>query len=297
MRIRPFAFGLAVVILVAVPRPAPAWGFEAHKYIMARVIPLLPREIRPFFEKHRTSIVEHVIDPDLWRTVGWEQESPRHFLDIDAYGSPPFADLPRDYDAAVAKYGLDFVTKNGTIPWRTAEIFAKLAEAFTQKAEYSRDNIKLFASVLTHYASDAHVPFHATSNHDGQLSGQWGIHSRFESQAFERYVRQLHVRSKAIQPVPAPRDFIFDTLIASLGLTAAVLDADKAAAEGRAMYDDEYFRQFFGRIRPILEQRLADSITGSASLITAAWIEAGRPALPLEPPRAPRPIRRATPVP
>src|ERR1044072_7177634 len=93
---------------LALPRPAAAWGFEAHKYILDRAINLLPAEIRPFFEKYRASIVEHSIDPDLWRTVGWEEESPRHYLDMDAYEPYPFKTLPHDFDAAVKLKGRDF---------------------------------------------------------------------------------------------------------------------------------------------------------------------------------------------
>ncbi|MGH9373303.1 MAG: hypothetical protein ACRD15_17420, partial [Vicinamibacterales bacterium] len=131
---------------VAAPRPALAWGFEAHRFIMARVIPLLPAEIRPFFKRYETAIVEHVIDPDLWRTAGWDAEPPRHFVDMDAYGAHPFTALPRDYDEAVKRYGQEFVTRNGLLPWRAAEFHAKLVEAFTQKAGYSRENIKFFSS-------------------------------------------------------------------------------------------------------------------------------------------------------
>jgi hypothetical protein len=283
---------LALVLWMVMPGPAAAWGFEAHKFIMARVIPLLPEEIRPFFRKYETTIVEHVIDPDLWRTVGWEDESPRHFLDMDAYGPYPFKELPRDYDEAVKRYGREFVTKNGLIPWRGAEIYGKLVEAFTQKAPYARENIKLFASVLTHYVSDAYVPFHAVLNHDGQLTGQVGIHSRFESEMFERYVGTLHVEPKPIAPVGPPRDFFFATLIASFPLAQPVLDADRIAVEGREIYDDQYFTMFFSKAGPILERRLAESITSSASLIAAAWIEAGRPALPLDQPRTERKVRR-----
>jgi len=61
---------------------------------------------------------------------------------------------------------------------------------------------------------------------------------------------------------------------------------------GREVYDDQYFTLFFGKVRPILERRLADAITDSASMIAAAWAEAGRPALPLEQPRTPRKVRR-----
>lgn len=283
---------LLVVAVIATPRPASAWGFEAHKYIMARAIALLPAEIRPFFQRYETTIVEHVIDPDLWRTAGWEEEPPRHFLDLDAYGPYPFANLPRDYTEAVQRHGRDFVEKTGLLPWRTAEMYSKLVEAFTQKAGYSRDNIKFFSSVLTHYVSDGHVPFHAVVNYDGQLTGQHGIHSRFETELFERYRATLRVVPKPVVPISHPRDFIFETLIASFPLTQTVLDADKAAVAGRELYDDRYFTMFFGKVRPILERRLAESITGSASMITAAWIDAGRPALPLEQPRTPRKVRR-----
>ena len=285
--------GLFALIVVAAPAPADAWGFEAHKYILDRAIDLLPPEIRPYFVKYRAVIVEHAIDPDLWRNVGFDaDESPRHFLDMDAYGPSPFTELPRDFEAAVKRYGREFVVKNGLLPWRTQEIHVKLVEAFTQKATYSRDNIKYFSAFLGHYLSDAQVPFHAALNHDGQLTGQWGIHSRFETETFERYRGSLDVRPKPIVAVKSARDFAFDSLVASFSQVQAVLDADKAAVANRELYDDEYFAAFFAKVKPILEQRLADSITAVASAIAAAWEDAGRPALPLEVPRLPRKVRR-----
>jgi hypothetical protein len=269
-----------------------AWGFEGHKYIMEASIPLLPPEIRPFFIANRTSIVEHAIDPDLWRTAGWEQESPHHFVDMDAYGPYPFVSLPHTLSDALAKYGRDTLDKNGTLPWRTEEIYAKLVEAFTQKTGYSRENIKFFSSVVAHYVADAHVPFHACLNHDGQLTGQSGIHARFESELFDRYRAQLVVKPGPIVPVPNAREFIFASLIESFTFVQPILDADRAAVAGRTTYDDGYFTLFFSKTRPILEKRLADSIRDVASLIAAAWVEAGRPALPLETVRVPRPVKR-----
>jgi hypothetical protein len=280
------------VAALAVPRPADAWGFEAHKYIMARALALLPAEIRPYFEQHRDAVVERVIDPDLWRNAGFEAESPHHFVDMDAYGAYPFKDLPRDYDAAVQKYGKDFVTKNGTLPWRTEEMYKKLVEAFRQKAGYAHDNIKYFAAWVSHYVGDAHVPLHSTLNHDGQLTGQRGIHSRFESEMFERYRDRLRVTPGPIVAVKSPRDFMFESLLASFQSVEPLLAADREAVKGRDVYDDAYFAALFGRMQPVLEQRLAASITDTASLITAAWIEAGRPAVPVEVKRTPRKVSR-----
>lgn len=284
---------VAIAAALAMPVPTAAWGFSAHKYIMGRAIDLLPAEIRPFFEANRIYLLEHCIDPDLWRNVGWEEEPPRHFVDMDAYGPYPFTELPRDYDEAVKRYGREFVVKNGTLPWRVDEIYRKLVEAFTQKAGYSRENIKLYAAVAAHYVSDAHVPFHAALNYDGQLTGQWGIHSRFESELFDRYQAKLRVTPGPIVPVKNPRDFMFDSLLASFPLVQPVLDADREAVKGKDVYDDEYFAKLFAKVQPILERRLAESITDTASLIAAAWVEAGRVALPAaEGPRPPRKVRR-----
>jgi hypothetical protein len=281
------------IVIVVFPRPAAAWGFEAHKLIMLRAIPLLPPQLRPFFLKYQTSIVEHAIDPDLWRTAGWVEESPRHFVDMDAYGPYPFKDLPHAYDEVVARHGREFVEKNGTLPWRTEEIYKKLVEAFTQKAPYSRDNIKFFSSIIAHYTADAHVPFHASLNFDGQLTGQTGIHARFESELFERYRSRLRIAPPPVGPVANPREVIFDTLTASFTLVQPVLDADKAAIDGRDVYDEAYFTVFFAKTRPILERRLSESISDVAAMITSAWVEAGRPAVPADvPPGPPRKVRR-----
>ena len=254
---------VTVVLTLAVagvaPAPAAAWGFEPHKYIMERTIQLLPPQIRPFFLKYQTTIVEHVVDPDLWRTAGFEQEPPRHFLDMDAYGPYPFPNFPREQDEAIKRYGADFVAKNGQLPWRATEIYQKLVEAFRQQAPYSRDNIKFFSSVLTHYVSDGHVPFHAVVNYDGQLTGQHGIHSRFETELFERYRATLRVVPKPVMPIANPRDFIFETLMASFPLAQTVLDADKAAVEGRELYDDRLFHD-------VLREGAADSRAAAGRL-------------------------------
>jgi hypothetical protein len=269
------------------PLPASAWGFEAHTFIMGRAISLLPAQIRPFFEAMRVEVVEHSIDPDLWRTAGWTEEATRHFFNMDAYGAHPFTDVPHDMDDAIKKHGIDFVTSNGTLSWRTLEVQKRLVEAFRQKQPHARQNIVFFSSLVGHYVSDAHVPFHATLNHDGQITRQWGIHERFEKELFERYRTWMRLSPRPVFRIPDARTFVFDTLTESYVLLQPLLEADKSAAAGRDHYDDGYYAMFFGKARPLLERRLSDSITAVASMITAAWVEAGRPALPAQAPRTP----------
>jgi hypothetical protein len=283
---------LAALLTLARPAPAAAWGTEVHKFITARAIALLPAEIRPFFAKYSPMISEHSIDPDLWRTAGFLEEPPRHFVDMDAYGPYPFKELPHDYDAAVKRYGLEFVTRNGTLPWRTEEMYKQLVDAFTQKAPYARENLKFFAAVISHYVSDAHVPLHAALNYDGQLTGQWGIHARFESDLFARYQSRLQLAPNVPAKAADPRELIFDSLVVSFSYVQAILDADKAAVAGKDVYDDAYYDAFFGEVRPILERRLSDSIGDVVGMITAAWIDAGRPAVPVDATSTPRKVRR-----
>jgi hypothetical protein len=288
------ALGLAVLI----PHSLFAWGLDVHRFITERAIATLPGAVRPFFEKHRAFIVEHSIDPDLWRSVGFAEEPPRHFLDLDSFGSYPFRELPRDRDAAIQKFGKERIEKEGQVPWRTAEIYQRLVQAFGEhKAAtnaYALENIKFFSAALAHYVSDAHVPFHAVKNYDGQLTNQHGIHSRFETELVLRYRDRLTIRASPTFPIANPLDFVFDALLRSFTLVDPILKADRESAEGREEYDDAYFERFFLKTRHILEQRLNDSISGVASMIVSAWEKGGKPELPLEVKRSPKKIKRET---
>jgi hypothetical protein len=285
--------------LIVVPTSVSAWGFEAHKFIADRMIALLPAELKPLFEKRRAFIVERSIDPDLWRNVGWDDEPSNHYVDLDngAFGDYPFAALPRDYSAAVQKFGKQKIDTEGRLPWRTAEFYGRLQREFESLQRpsppgYALDNIVLYSAILAHYVGDGHVPLHASANHDGQLTGQNGVHSRWEAELFERNRAAIKAAPVAIAPVTNPRDFMFDTLLASFRATSNVLESDKQAAAGREFYDDAYFEAFRKGTLPTLEQRLNDSIAGVAAVITGAWQQAGRPAVPVELPRTPRPVRR-----
>lgn len=287
--------GLIAAILI-VPSTASAWGLEVHQFIVARAIDILPEPIRPFFEANRAFIVERAIDPDLWRSAGFTEEPPNHFLDLDAYGPYPFKDLPREYDEAVKKHGVEKLKQNGLVPWRTHEIAGRLIrgfEALHKNGQYARSDIRFFSAIIGHYIADAHVPLHSVLNYNGQLTGQTGIHYRWESDLFLRYQNKLVLKPGPLRRIANERDYIFETLLESSQLAAAVLAADKEAIGNRDVYDDQYFETLFARTRPILEKRLSDSITGVASMIASAWEQAGKPALSANPP-PPTPQRRRT---
>ena len=123
--------GVLLLLLVSVPTRASAWGVAAHRYIMGRAIDLLPAEIKPFFDRYRDELVLRVNDPDTWRVAGWD-DGPNHFVNfgLPDLGPYPFAAFPRDYSAAVEKFGLEPLKRIGMLPWREAEEFGNLRRAF-----------------------------------------------------------------------------------------------------------------------------------------------------------------------
>jgi hypothetical protein len=285
----------ALILVLAAPVPALAWGTAAHRFIMARAIDILPPELKPFFEHYRAELIVRVVDPDVWRSAGWEEDH-NHFVDfgMPELGSYPFTALPREYGAALEKFGMATLKKIGMLPWREAEEFGNLRrafEGFARSSGYAPTDAVLFSAVASHYIQDAHQPLHGTNNYDGQLTQQNGIHARFETALFDRFASRLTVMPGPVSAITNPRDAAFDVLLASHQLVDQLLKADKDAIAGKDSYDEQYFERFFAAVRPILEKRLADSVTATASLIVGAWEQAGKPALRIEMPRIVQPVR------
>jgi hypothetical protein len=291
---RQTARALAACLAIALfPSPALAWGFAAHRYIMRRAIDLLPPELKPFFVHYREEIILRVTDPDLWRNVGWA-DGPNHFVDfgIREYGPYPFAALPRDYGAALEKFGRAALERNGLLPWREEEMSGNLRRAFEgmdRNAPYAVSDVVLFSAVAAHYMQDAYQPLHATDNFDGGRTGQQGLHARFERDLFERYETRLSINPVPLPPIGSSRDAAFDALLESFRLVDPLLAADKKAIAGRDAYDDAYFAAFFTNVEPLLEQQIGGAIAVTAALIAGVWQLAGKPALKME---ISRPVER-----
>src|SRR5580700_1476907 len=147
-----------LVLAMAAPPTATAWGTAAHRYIMARAIERLPVELKPFFEHYRDELVVRVVDPDTWRTAGWEEDQ-NHFLDfgVKDLGPYPFKALPREYGAAIEKFGMATLKRYGLLPWREAEEFGNLRrafEGFATGSAFAGSDTVLFAAAAAHYIQD-----------------------------------------------------------------------------------------------------------------------------------------------
>lgn len=267
----------AVGALLGANEADPMWGKKGHEGVNNRAIEALPDELRDLIEPFAAEIESHAMDADHEKDNDKgrpedQKERPRHFLDIDAYGDYPFTELPEDYDAAVKKFGKDTVLDRGTLPWALEARYQELVKAFIAK---DINAAVTHAAWLGHYVGDAHVPFHATKNHDGQLTGQKGMHRYFETRLL-KLIQMTDILPAPAAPVPLPaRAAAFQWVRESYTYVRPLLDADRKAG-GRT---DAAFEKFVELARPIAIQRLTSAANRLASLWWTAWLEAGRPAI------------------
>ena len=291
---------VTTLVLCAAPASLQAWGMDVHRFLTRRAIEGLPPDVRPFFARDLDFISEHSVDPDLWRVVGLAgdrgAEEPNHFLDIDGLDEPrPFTGVPRTWEGYLARYGSERANRMGRLPWRIEELYGRLVEAFRQVGQgdrpYAGDNARYLVAVLAHYVEDAHQPFHAVLNYDGQLTGQRGIHARFETTLVMRNRWRFDLAPVIVRPISDITEFAFATLVESESLVERVLEADRRAAAGRGGYDDGYYAALWDGAADIAARRLSESASGVASVVVAAWTDAGRPVLSSggRAPAAPRP--------
>ncbi|HEX2610248.1 MAG TPA: S1/P1 nuclease [Gemmatimonadales bacterium] len=251
----------------------PFWGDEGHRTTNQMAISALPDEIREFYSLYLDTLVEHAMDADNAKEKD-PGERPRHFIDIDLYGAFPFDELPEEYEEAVKKFGEQTVIGRGIVPWQIERTYKKLVKAFN---DGNLEEVLKHSAWLGHYVGDAHVPFHTTSNHNGQLTGQKGLHSYFETALLNKHVTPSEVKPVlARQTSTAPHKLAFEWVRESYGHLQALLDAD-AANGGKTKRRN--LTGFAKVAKPIAIDRLAKGSSAAASLWYSAWIEAGKPSL------------------
>ncbi|HUM97249.1 MAG TPA: zinc dependent phospholipase C family protein [Chitinophagaceae bacterium] len=283
---------LIVILLSLFSAQAFGWGFFAHKKINQYSVFLLPPEMMVLFKPQIDFITEHAIDPDK-RRYAVPDEGPRHYIDIDHYGVYPYDSLPRKWNDAVAKYSEDSLKQYGIVPWWVQTMLYKLTDAFKEK---NQTKILRYAAELGHYIADAHVPLHASSNHNGQFTDQKGIHGFWESR-----IPELLADTKwdffigKAEFIKNPGAFIWSRVLESAAAADSVLKMEKElslqfpsdqkyAFEDRngitiRQYSSAYSKKFDEMLRGMVERRMRQSIFAVASFWYTAWMNAGQPSL------------------
>jgi hypothetical protein len=264
---------LAVALL---PIPLLAWNANALRQITNKAIDVLPEEMRPFFEANRRLIVQHVNDP-AESPLRDTSEKTNHFIQLDHYGSFPFAALPRDYKAAVHKFSKSMLEGHGQLPWQIGALSARLTAAFQQ---HNWDQVRTLTPALAYYVAEAHDPFNTTVNDDGRLSGQPQVNLRFGASLFDRYFLFFLVHPGQATYIHDPTDYAFEMCLTAHSNLEDILLADRRAREGLTGYTDEYYDRFYGQVGEILVNEISDAATDVSSYWLTAWVNGGKVQLP-----------------
>lgn len=283
---------LLLLALLLFPFKLSAWGFFAHQRINRLAVFCLPPEMMVFYKANLEYVTIHAVDPDK-RRYALAGEGARHFIDLDYYGPPPFDLLPRAWQQAVAKYTADTLQRYGVLPWHLETMLARLTRAF--EARDPARILKLSAD-LGHYMADAHVPLHACSNHNGQLTGQHGIHALWETRIPELLADHTfsYWAGKAAY-IEHPRPYIWQIIIASAQAADTVLQYEKRlhttfppgqryAFENRngvllRNYAEAYTKAYHQSMGNMVERRMQGAIAAVAAFWYTAWVNAGQPSL------------------
>ena len=264
-------------ILIVLCISLASWGEKGHFKINSSATSFFPKRIS-HLKGWADKLAEHASDPDKKRSVD-KYEAPRHFLDIENY--PEFVathKITEDHDAAIQKYTQLFMAKNGTLPWATDSTYQILVQNFKKK---DWNGAMLAAANLGHYVGDGHMPLHITTNYDGKLTSQSGIHSRYESTMIAKFYDQINYNSSKVKKIKNVRDYIFKYIYEDYKYKDSVLIADKNAyvAAGNT-YSDVYYQNLWTNTKGFTIKLLAGSSKCMAELIYTAWLEAGKPKIP-----------------
>jgi len=273
-----------------------AWGQWGHKHISRGAVFALPDSMRTFFYNHIDYITEAAVVPDLRRVViNDKNEAPRHFLDVEDF-KIPLNEFPKTTKEAYQKYDSSFLNKTGYLPWYIQNLTEKLTNAFKKK---NKSEILFIAADLSHYIGDASQPLHTTSNYDGQLTHQKGVHALFESNLPQAFAGSYDFRTppaKYIRDIPAETWKLIDE---SHSLVDIILQKEKEVrsqftaenmykkdSNGKTVmfynspvFSDEYARAFNTALGGIIQKQLQLGIYEVACFWYTAWINAGSPDL------------------
>ena len=237
-------------------------------------------------------LTEHAVDPDK-RRYSVSAEGPRHYIDIDHYGKYPFDSLPRKWNDAVAKFSEDTLNEYGIVPWWVQTMLHRLTDAFKEK---NQAKILKLSAELGHYIADAHVPLHANSNHNGQLTDQRGIHGFWESRIPELLAdKDWDFFIGKAEYIKNPGDFIWKRVLESAAASDTVLRVEKELTKSFSpdqkysfenrngstirQYSSAFSIAYNEKLKGMIERRMRQSIFAVASFWYTAWVNAGQPDL------------------
>ncbi|MHA4846623.1 zinc dependent phospholipase C family protein [Flavitalea antarctica] len=284
----------SLTLIVIISFCCTSWGFLVHRSVNQLAVYLLPNSMAVFFHQNLGYLVKESVRADLRRDQD-SLEAPKHFVDFEAYDPDQLGawKMPFKFEEAVAKYGKDSLSKYGYLPYQVIESKNRLTAAFKS---WDKDSILFHAADLAHYVADAHVPLHTTLNYDGQLTGQPGLHSLWESMMPELYIDQFELYTPyKVTYLKDPEQAIWGALRSSYLLVDDMLKKEELTAKnfpgdtkyriqvrnGKTVksYNTEFAKAYYQRIGKSVNAQLLLAVNLVADFWYTSWVDAGEPSL------------------
>ncbi len=266
------------------------WGFFAHKQINRLAVFTLPSEMIGFYKRNIEYLSEASVAPDR-RRYAVKEEGPRHYIDLDKFGDSALFKIPHQWGEAVEKFGEDTLLARGIVPWQIVWVYAQLKEAFMLN---DPNKILKMSAELGHYVSDANVPLHTTSNYDGQLTGQTGLHGFWESRLPELFFEEYEfLVGKAAYTENVSSYAWHAVMNANEALDSVLLlDTQLYKKQSNKKYGFEtrgkqtvkvvsyaYAKDYHQLLNGMVERQMRVSVKMIGDLWYSAWVDAGQPDL------------------
>jgi hypothetical protein len=264
-----FLFSLAFLSLLLI-----SWGHNGHVKINQDAPLSFTPEMQQFMSWGVT-LAEHASDADNRKDIDPTEEY-KHYLDLENYpGFIAGGRIPQTYDSVVALYGVSFVTDNGTLPWATKAAYDTLVNCF---ARFDWSKAVLVASDIGHYVADGHQPLHITANYNGQFTGNYDIHSRYETSMINSFQSQIPDEGDDLSLITDINGFIFSYLYANHVYVDSIMLADDYAT-GVAGNTNSYAYKsaLWEKTGGFTKQLFHNASNIIARMIYTAWVEAGKP--------------------
>jgi hypothetical protein len=280
-------FGLSILLITCC-----SWGFLVHRTIQQLAIYELPGSLQHYFFRNMDYLVKNSVRPDQRRNSD-PSEGPKHFIDLEPYGDSAAWKMPMTWNEAVAKYTRDTLLKYGYVPYQVLMMKEQLTNAFRKG---DKDSVLFYATDMAHYIEDANAPLHTTTNYDGQLSNQRGLHNLWESIVPEHELESYQLYSKhKVSYLDHPEQAIWGAVRRAHLLLNDVFEQEKEASRqfndstkyvyqtnhGRQTrsYSPAFAKVYGERLGKTVNEQLMHSADLVADFWYTCWVDGGKPDL------------------
>lgn len=286
-----------LIAFIAISIGSSSWDSWGHKHISHSAVFTLPNEMRGFYFNHIDFLTEASVVPDLRKSLLNDRyEGPRHYVDVELFNGLSVQDFPLTTKEAFSVYDSSFLTKTGYLPWYIQNLYEKLTVAFKKR---NKSEILFLSAEICHYIADGFMPLHTSENHNGQLTGQTGVHALWESVLPPMFGNSYNFSTQPATYIDNVPKRTMEIVEESHALVPVLLAAEQRVRDSFSkknmfkkdkqgnlikryntpVYSDEYAALFHKELNGMVELQLKLAIKETGNFWYTAWVDAGKPSL------------------